>query len=266
MASPYSNQIRQLEEQRDVVIDRLSNSPTAYSGVQAPTSLDLRHDAELTSVNNALEQLRSKEIRERWYGKGKDEGFDVKEDEGVISKTLNALARPVYAAAGAAEWAVGKGSRSGFFENINQNMKERESFGHLLEKVGAPKIVSIPLGFALDIAADPINWATAGTAALLPRIGYGLVKGTAKEGLAGGFQAGLKGLRSGVEKNVTKIASLTPFLGACQFYLRVLENYPFLYGLQLLVLALSLNWLLRKLYFGNLHKQQPWLFDLHSGL
>jgi hypothetical protein len=59
------------------------------------------------------------------------------------------------------------------------------SFGDILRAKGVTNAISAPIGFAVDVALDPINWITAGTAALVPRI----FKGVSKAGLAGGKAA-----------------------------------------------------------------------------
>ena len=39
-----------------------------------------------------------------------------------------------------------------------------------------PNWAAMPVGFALDVALDPVNWFTAGSNAFIPRVGKGLVK------------------------------------------------------------------------------------------
>lgn len=68
--------------------------------------------------------------------------------------------------------------------------------GDLLRSYNIPNLISMPLGLALDITLDPINWATMGTSALIPRTAFGAYKG---------FKTGsgaLRGLKSGVKSGL----------------------------------------------------------------
>lgn len=157
----------------------LDSSVTGYAPGTAATPTDLATDAALRSVRQNIDRERAKKLQEQWYGKAKTEETFKGEgtQESLLSRGLNALSNPLYAISGVAEWAAGKGSKKDLIGNINANIKEREGFGNLLRRGGVPYGVSMPLGFALDVAFDPINWVTAGTTALIPRVGYGLAKG-----------------------------------------------------------------------------------------
>lgn len=50
------------------------------------------------------------------------------------------------------------------------------TMGDLVRSYGVNNLVAMPLGFALEMALDPVNWATLGTSSLVPRIAKGLVK------------------------------------------------------------------------------------------
>lgn len=78
------------------------------------------------------------------------------------------------------------------------------TFGDLLRSYGVSNLVSAPLGIALDIAGDPLNWATAGTAALVPRVGYGAIKG--------GLTGAKVGLESGLLTKGEKLGRIVPGL------------------------------------------------------
>ena len=201
--------LESLQKEAGMLETRLASSPTAYTQKTTPTGADLSLDAKLEKARSAIEQLKSQRLREQWYGPEK-EGEEVPpEKEGLISRSLGALGAPLYAIAGGAEWALGKGTKKGLLENINANIKEREAFGSLLGKVGAPKIVSLPLGFALDVMFDPVNWATAGSAALIPRIGMGFAKGVTKGGIKAGLETAKVGATSGLQ---SKARTIMPFL------------------------------------------------------
>lgn len=179
--------------------ERLSQSTTGYAPGTQATADDLATEAALRGINVQVDREKAKQLRERWYGKAKDEDTFKGEgtQESILSQGLGALSAPLYGIAGAAEWATGKGSKKNLLENINANIKEREGFGNLLRRSNVPYAVSMPLGFALDVAFDPINWATAGSAALIPRVAKGLVKG------------GLTGATSGAVSRLAPLASKT---------------------------------------------------------
>ncbi len=201
MAAFDQRKLDDLSKQQGELESKLSSSPTAYTLNTQPTSTDISTDVRLSGVKKAIDTLESQKIRENWYGPNKTDttGETAGSQEGFFEKGLNALSRPLYAVVGATEAALGKGTRKGFFDNINANMNERETFGNLLQKYNTPQIISAPLGLALDIAFDPVNWVTAGTAAMVPRTVYGLAKGTTE------------GLTSSVLKKAAKASSFVPF-------------------------------------------------------
>jgi hypothetical protein len=81
------------------------------------------------------------------------------------------------------------------------------TFGDILQQNKAPRYVSAPLGLALDIMFDPVNWLTMGTGALIPRMGAGLIKGGIKDvAKEGAIKAGAKTLAIGATSNLAKKA------------------------------------------------------------
>jgi hypothetical protein len=208
----------------------LRGSKTAYTSNVDPTGEDLSQEAQLRSLQNRAAQLESQGLREKWYGESKDENSAVSGTQaGLLERGLNALSAPLYAVVGGVEAVLGKGTKPGF-SNIAENIREKGTFGDLLQQYGAPNTglgkwaITAPLGFALDVAADPVNWVTAGTTAFLPRIGYGLAKGTTKGGLSLGIQAAkegalsklsssgstLLGISTGIAKAGEKVAGVGP--------------------------------------------------------
>ena len=211
-------ELESLQKEVKILEIKLASSPTAYTKKVSPTRSDLSLDAKLEKVRNNIEQLKSQKIREQWYGPSKPDEDVVAPKEGMISKGLGALSRPLYAIAGAAESALGLGSKKGLLENINANMAEKEAFGSILRKTGAPKIVSMPLGFALDVFLDPVNWTTVGTGALIPRTVAGLIKGTTK----GGLKAGLEAARVGAVSNIQgKARAVMPWLAPMKTLVKI---------------------------------------------
>ena len=193
------NKLESLKKETESLEKRLSASSSAFSSGVSPTKSDIDIEAKLQKARQNIEQMKSQRLKERWYGPTTTDDTDAPpEKEGLISRGLHALSAPLYAIAGGAEWAVGKGSKQGLIENISANIKEKEAFGSLLSKIGAPKMVSAPIGFALDIALDPVNWLTAGSAALIPRVASGFVKGTMK----GGVKTGLEAVKAGAISSI----------------------------------------------------------------
>lgn len=182
-----AKKLSQLKTRASEIEGQLTSSNTAMAAGTDPTVQDLANQASLSGLNRNIEVMKGKEIAEKWYGPRRDEETFKGEgsQESPLMKGLNALSVPLYATAGAVEGALGKGSKKGIMDNITANVKEREGFGNILRRTGLPYAASMPIGFALDVALDPINWATAGTAALIPRMAVGLAKGGGK-GLATG--------------------------------------------------------------------------------
>ena len=109
---------------------------------------------------------------------------------------MDRLQIPLRGIVGAADYALGNTPAKSLGEAMTYNALEaKRTAGNILKDAGLPGIVSAPLGFMLDVAFDPINWATLGTAAIVPRtfVGAGIA---AKRG---GIQAGLKAARAGAE-------------------------------------------------------------------
>lgn len=193
MANSFDSQITDLEKQRKAAEQRLSASPTAMSSGATPTSSDLGADARFRSLNSRIEKIKSDKLKDEWYGSHarEDSPDGTGGRENLIDRTLAALSSPLYGVVGGIEALTGQGTKSGI-ANIAENMKERETFSDLLKKNKVPYLLAAPVGFALDVAFDPVNWATAGFAATIPRTALGLAKGGVK-GAALGFGSNLAG-------------------------------------------------------------------------
>lgn len=203
-----------LQNKKDTLSGALSSSNTAYAPNTLPGTKDVSAVTQIASINKQIEDLRSKQLRNKWYGPSTTETPVEGEgdSDGMVVGALKALSKPVNAVAGTVQYALGKGPKDSLAGNINESMKTGLTFGNVLQQSGAPWAVSAPLGFALDVMFDPVNWATAGTAALIPRVGMGLVKGAAKEGgIKGAVEAAKVGLTSGLEKKAATALNLVPF-------------------------------------------------------
>ncbi len=180
----------------------LSESPTAYTNTENPTRSDLLSEINIRKLQNQKDVLESQVKQAEWYGKGKaPEERGGKRHEGLLEKGLGALSAPLHGIVGGVQALTGTGSVPGW-QNVSRNLTVKENFGDVLRKVGAPGYVSAPLGFMLDVTFDPVNWATAGTGALIPRIGAGLIKGGSKGALKGA-ESGFLGKASTISRILT---------------------------------------------------------------
>lgn len=207
-------QLETLENKYKTLSSKLGSSATAYSSSKGiPTASDLSLDKQLSSVNKQIEDLKSKQTRSRWYGPSDVPTEDVASSDGLVVSGLKALQKPLNAIAGTAQYALGKGTKSGLAENINEATKTGLTFGNILQQEGVKnRPAQIGLGFALDVMFDPVNWATVGTSALIPRAGVGLIKGGAKgAGVKGALKAAGVGIVSNLEKKASTVMDLLPF-------------------------------------------------------
>lgn len=184
----------------------LKKSKTAVAAGVKPSSSDLSAQANLISARNTAETAESAKIKTEWYG---DEAAGETK-KSWLGRLLHAAQAPTAAVAGAVEWAAGKGTKKELLPNIKANVEEEGNFGDILRGYGLSNTVAMPVGLALDIASDPINWITAGTSALVPRVATGIVKGAAKGTMIEGASTALKsGLLSKAESVVKAVPGLS---------------------------------------------------------
>ena len=204
-------QISEQEKQAGIVQGKLNSSPTALGGKGIPTAFDVKNQTTLEGIQNAIQGLKNKKIDAQWYPpKDQNAADDKGSSPGWIGSTLDFISRPLYAVVGATKHAVGQGSGS-LYQDVADNMvRNKNTFGDVLGTIGAPKIVSAPLGFALDVMMDPLNWVTVGTSALLPRLVGGVAKGfSTGKGAMRGLSIAAK---SGLMEKANTIGRFTPLL------------------------------------------------------
>ena len=180
----------------------LRKSPTAYSPGTTPTSKDIFLQRQVKGIERSEGMAESQRLKEQWYTE-RSPGAEPKDEQGIIGKALNLLMTPGYAVTGAIEAALGKGTEKGLVKNIKANLKERGTMGDLVRSYGVNNYVAMPLGLALDIALDPLAWATLGTSAIVPRTAIGAMKA----GKAG--ESALKGAKLGAESSLLGKAAWT---------------------------------------------------------
>lgn len=175
----------------------LTSSSTAYGRNVSPTAADLSNQIKLMNVQKTREAEEQAKLREKIYGPPALEQKTLQQEksEGPIGRALSAIQTPLYGVVGAVEALTGTGSKKGA-ANILANIKERGLFGDLLKKSSVPSVISMPLGFALDVALDPLTWMTLGTEAIVPRVAKGLYSG----GLSGAKLATTSGALTKFER------------------------------------------------------------------
>lgn len=169
--------------------ERQLESPTALTPNVAPTKTDLKVDAELRSARSKEEADRLSKMKDKWAGPqmSKKDSADLPGERkpGVLENVTNFLSVPARLLGGVVDTATGQGEGN-LIENVESSVKNKIDYGNRLTKAGVPYAVSAPLGLTMDIALDPSNWVTAGTTALIPRIGKGIIKGAEKKSILKG--------------------------------------------------------------------------------
>lgn len=174
--------ISSLKGEADTYQSNLDSSPTALGGSGTPTSFDVSNQESLQRIQKEIQGLTDSKLRAQWYtprtqdaGATSAGGGEV--SSGLIGRTLDFLARPLYGVAGATKHVLGQGEGN-LYQDIADNMvRNKNTFSDVLRSSGAPGAIAAPLGFALDVAMDPVNWATMGTGAIVPRLGAGIIRG-----------------------------------------------------------------------------------------
>jgi hypothetical protein len=207
-------QISNLEKERGTYEEKLSSSPTAFGGSE-PTSSDVYNQESLQRIKGEIQTLNDNILRAKWYPESgqelnKTQVGEEAQKPGLLMQGLDILTRPLYGIVGATKHAIGQGSDSMYQDIADNMMRNKNTFGDVLKTSGLPGAVSAPLGFALDIAMDPVNWATMGGGALVPRLGIGAVKGfRTGESITKGIGLAAK---SGVLEKAATVGRYTPFL------------------------------------------------------
>ena len=178
----------------DALNKQLKQSKTAYAPNTTPTASDLNTQLSLMTTQKALDTANTKKMQLDVYGPNVQQSTDLTASaapkEGLLARTLHALGTPLYALVGGVEAALGKGTKSGL-ANIPANIAEQGTFGDLLRSYNVNKWAALPIGLAMDIALDPVNWITAGTSATIPKLFTGLKEGGVEGLTAAARSAGL---------------------------------------------------------------------------
>jgi len=183
----------------------LQNSQTAYDPGVDPTESDIDLQKKLMQANIKDKTAEAETLKGQWYG---DNEMDADNDRGYLSGVLKTLGAPLYGIVGGVEALTGKGTEKGL-ANIWANIEEEGTFGDLLRNSGVSNSVAMPLGLALDLAADPLNWFTLGATSFVPKTFLG-----AKAGLktTGAIKGAATGAKSGALSSLEKIGRAIPGL------------------------------------------------------
>lgn len=217
------SQIGTLQNQADQYQSQLNSSPTALGGGYQPTTQDTSAQQQLTKVQKSIQTLNNQKLRQQWYGPTSTTGNQPLPEgatsPGLMGEAVDFLSRPLYGVVGAYQHATGQGTSGSLLGDMSANMTSGKlTFSDELKKSGVPYAVAAPLGFALDVMADPVNWVTMGEGATIPRIFMGLARGTAEGGLETGVKAALRGAESSALTKTATVASYIPFLNKTEAF------------------------------------------------
>ena len=190
-------------EQKSVAAEQnLAESPT--SNTLNPTQSDISTDISRMAANATAEKDALKARRLRWDPTSTSTGDVTTEENAFLNKNADntpkswwqkaydfarkpvgsffrGMQAPGSAIVGVAKYAVGQGGENSLTQQVAQSAVEGDSWGDVLRKSNVPVLsnnwVAAPLGFAADVAMDPIGWFSAGTEAIVPRLAKGLTEG-----------------------------------------------------------------------------------------
>lgn len=201
-------QIKDTQSQISQVQSALANSPTAASTTAPPTSADLSNAARETSLETNLQKLQKQYLSAAWYGDQTNTTSDQGgATSGVIGTVLNKLQAPLHGVVAGVRSLMGDTTPS----------TQPQDFSDLLKSHNVPYAIAAPLGFTLDVALDPVNWLTAGTGALVPRLAVGAWKGAAEAGAEGALRGLSAGATSSALEKAATVAKWTPGLSRTSF-------------------------------------------------
>ena len=199
-----SSAFDQYNQLSDKYSSQLDQSPTAMTAGVDPTAADVSLQRQQLAASSAANTARSNQLKAEWYPpatpdatvdtSNANEGDASTNWFGKITKNLMA---PTSALVGLTQSALGKGIKPNVWENVKANVAAGSSFGDILRSYGLPNYISAPVGLGLDVVTDPVIGLSEGTASLIPRIGAGIAKGFAKEGVEGALRGGILGAKSG---------------------------------------------------------------------
>ena len=213
MTVDLSNLSQQIEKLKKEAGEHESSLLSASSSFSSPSKSDLAHQQELERLQKSIRKLTDEKLRAQWYPPTDPakEAADVSgvKPLGLMGSAIDWISRPLYAVAGVAKHFTDEGEESLGKTVVENILREKSTFSGILRNQGVPSAISMPLGFALDVAMDPINWATIGTAAMIPRLAMGAYKGVKAGSVAKGVSVAA---RSGALEKATTAGRLAGFV------------------------------------------------------
>lgn len=188
-----------MDEQFKRLQEQLDSLPKEQASSAAPTSREIGNQQSGLSIAGNIDALRSKARAEDWYPQADPEDKQTGgESVPFLNKIIDTSLTPLYGIVGGVDYLTGQSKKDSFGEAVNYNANEaKRTFGDVTGS-GA-------VGLAADIVFDPVNWLTAGTTALIPRIAAGTYKGAAK----GGVKGAAKGAGAAAESRILESVLMT---------------------------------------------------------
>lgn len=198
-------------DKQQAALDARAEQSGSFWSESAPTGSELSLDIQKRALKAKREKLEGNILTRRAYGEDKKRS-EEEVPEGIVEKGLNTLSGPLYGVVGATKHVMGKGEGT-FGESVMRNVKTtRDTFGDILKQSGMAPIIAAPLGFGMDVIADPVNLLSGGLVGL-SRTGVGkVVKGAAKAGVEGAV-AGAKTAGMDMLSTAARVADLMPGMG-----------------------------------------------------
>ena len=188
-----------MDDKLDSLKKQLASQQVPQAGQQAPTYGEIKTQQSGLKTAAAIDALQSKARAEQWYPEQDPDA--VKEGGDAVplfNKIIDTSLTPLYGIVGAIDYATGKSKKDSLGGAIDYNVNEaKRTMGDVSGNAA--------LGLVGDIVLDPVNWLTAGTTALIPRVAAGAYKGGAKAGVKGA----LKGAGAAAESRVLETALTT---------------------------------------------------------
>ena len=205
-----AKQSAELDKQEGALDNKVGKSDSFW-GESAPSGSALKLDVQKRTLASRKAALESNMAARKAYGEenAADSAAAGVNRPGLIGGAIDVLSRPLYGVVGAAKYAAGKGE-STLGESVMKNVgTTKDTFGSLLRQIGVSPKISAPLGFGLDVIADPVNLLSGGLVGL-GRTGVGKVGvGMAKAGVAGA----IKGAETSALDIAARAASFIPGVG-----------------------------------------------------
>ena len=210
------NTINSLQKQADQYQSQLQSSPGGIGSNTAPGYSDISNQQTLQRLQTQIQAATDAKLKQQWYTKSAqsaaapDQGGGGTVDPGLMGTITDYLSRPLYGIEGAVKSAIGQGTGNMYNDAAQNMVTGKQTFSDLLKNNNVPWYAAAPLGFALNVAADPVNWATMGSATMVPRVALGMWKGAADEGITGALRGAGLAVKSQMLDHSMSAARLLP--------------------------------------------------------